>query len=220
MYLRNEVDRYTTDTAAPLSCNNTASYRWDFDNAAHKEIAVLRNFDSYGNETRTTEYGNIDVPGDERTTWHSYFPDTTDYLVSCLAREFSYTGINGTSAAQVQLSDRRIFYDGAITLSNPPGTGLAAGGARCDPTMERVYYDATHYEQSDRAFDSTYGNPMPVIDPAGPTGSAASSTTQHIFGDATHLHETETDLPKSGFKILTSWQSAANPAQSAYDGPS
>src|SRR5207244_3379853 len=65
---------------------------------AGKRTYVGTSYDSYGNRSLVTEYGDYDTTGDERTTRYTYVPNTSAYIVGRPAVVDMFDG-NGTGGA-------------------------------------------------------------------------------------------------------------------------
>jgi RHS repeat-associated protein len=193
--LRSRKDIYTTVSAIPRRCLATTSEEWLHQGAAIKKVKTTREFDVYGNVTRTDDLGNADVTGDEVSTWTGFYPNTTDYLVSCPASEDTYAG-----ATRIALNLE--FYNGATAYTVPP-TG------NCELTRDYAWISATEgYAQTLRSYDA-YGNVLTTTDPVG-------NVTTNTYDPGTQLYIETTQTPIAGLSTMTKWDTVCGvPTQQA-----
>jgi RHS repeat-associated protein len=171
--LKSDITYFTTDTEAPFICQSTSNYAKETVGAQTKTVGVSHSYDVYGNETATTGLGNSDLAGDELTTYHAYFPNTTDYLVGCVAYNDVYSG-----ATRIALDLN--YYDGSTSYSTPPAS-------RCELTLHQDW-NSTSYLANTWVYD-VFGNVISTTDPVG-------SRTDTIYDALTSLYPTNIRLPK------------------------
>lgn len=82
----------------------------------------------YGNQTAVTEEGFIGGIADQkRMVVREYYPNTTTWIVSAVARETVYTGAAGATinpATTVPSSDVRNYYNYSTSWTTPPTKGI------------------------------------------------------------------------------------------------
>jgi RHS repeat-associated protein len=199
--LRKRVEEWTLTTASlPYKALNTASWGYLYSGGSSKRTKVTRTFDSYGNVTQQTEWGNFDASGDERTTQADYAANTTAYIVGLPGRVQVFAG---STTAGTKLAETQTLYDNAAAYTTAPTKG--------DATASRVWLDTTGgYLVSTASYDS-YGNRSSATTPLG-------AVTQYFYDATYHLFLTETRDPlyasDSRHKVTATWDVVcAQPSQ-------
>src|SRR5262249_46779361 len=123
-------------------------------------------YDGYGNVVRTDFSGDGDFLGDELTTSHGFYPNTTAYIVDRPAYEEQYS-----TAGQVKAT--RFVYDGQAAFSLPPIKGSVT------TTME-WYGEQSRWVSTVMTYDA-YGNLTSVTDPTNRTTPTAYDSSYHVF---------------------------------------
>jgi RHS repeat-associated protein len=201
--LRTRIEGSSLDTQVPYRCDATSSEEWLHQGTAISKVKTTREFDLFGNVTKTTDLGkysddpNVNVSGDEVTTT-SYFnivpAHTTLYLVSCPYYETKH------NSAGTMISQRNLIYDGSfhdwVSLT------------RCELTAQLDYDASTTGVYTFYSYDA-YGNRISSSDQNG-------NRTEYSYDPAHNFFVTETRHPKhytnnlglpadTRFKTLTEW---------------
>ncbi len=196
---------YTIDTNLPLICPNTSTRASTYQGAAAKTVKTTRDFDLYGNVSKTIDYGEWTsgtggVSGDEKTTWYTFTPHLNRFVVSCPARAVVRPGINDTAATPQ--SDVRTYYDGVTAFTDPP--------VSCQPWKVRKLLDAADaniYAETSWTYDAFGNRKTETVLTGSPTGSS-SDTTSFTYGTASKLFVTEVQTPAAGLRTQTRWDEA------------
>ena len=192
--LKTEKTGFQINTSVPMSCLESSHESWDrvAGTAAVKKSRVEHSYDLYGNETQTIDYGNLDVAADDVSVLRYFYPNTSDYLVSCPAVVYTYWGV-GTATPIV---GQALYYDNN-SYTVPP--------LRCEQTYEGRMVNSTSWIPSFTKTYDAFGNLRSVTD-------ALNNRTETIYDTATSLLPVETRLPKyfdvvpdMGFKTATNW---------------
>jgi RHS repeat-associated protein len=143
-------------------------------------------YDAYGNVLRESHYGDVNVPGDEKTVERAFIPpNTTDYLVSFPARETIYQGVPSGN----KLAETFFYYDGTGTgacTAAPTGSNSAVTKGKLTKT-ERWLNGGTN-PIGGIEYDPTKGVLLCTRDPLGnkttmvydPTKTFVLSTTNQL----------------------------------------
>jgi YD repeat-containing protein len=192
------LEGYTVDTSAPFTCTNSSTQSKTYAGSSAKTVKLTRVFDLYGNVTTDYDYGNFDVTGDEVTTYHYFYPNTAEYLVSCPAYDDSYAGISGASRIGLHLN----YFDGATSYTAPPAS-------RCEPTLALDWISAAAgYATTSRRYDA-YGNVLTTTD-------AMSNVSTNTYEPTTQLFVTATQSPIATLSTKTEWDTVCGvPTKSA-----
>jgi YD repeat-containing protein len=168
-------DTYTyNETQTPYTALDTDT-KVTYDGTG-KIAEDTRSFDAYGNITQLTELGDISVSNDQVTTFTSYYPNNSAYLVNYPA------GVDiraGTTSNGTLLARRFYSYDGAAAYNNAPVKG--------DVTRVQNWLPSIGLIASTAQYDS-FGNQIAVTDPMG-------SRTEWVYDPAYHIFVTETRDP-------------------------
>jgi RHS repeat-associated protein len=193
--LRTEKSGYTTDTKLPLKCMATSNEVWEHSATAIKKTKITHDFDNYGNDFQTIDYGNLDVVGDEISSYHGYFPNTADYVSTCAGYEQAFEGVGATGKLLAQTLN---YFDGVLDYSIPP--------TRCEITLKYNMTTFGNFATTQMSYDA-FGNLKSSVDPV-------NARTEMDYDAATNLLPTETRLPRYfaatpdlNFKTTTSWDS-------------
>ena len=208
---------YTTDTNFPLICPNTSTRASTYQGAGAqtgKTIRTTRDIDLYGNEFRTIDYGEWAagsgaINGDEKTTWHYFYPHTNQFAVSCSARDVVRPGINDTTV--IPVVDVRTFYEGVTQFTDPP--------LSCQPQKIRKMLDAADanaYAETSWSYD-TFGNKLTE---SVRTGPSSFDTTSFTYGTTSKLFVTRVQTPVAGLRTETQWDEACGKpkAEAGFNG--
>ena len=189
--LRSERHGYAINTSVPLSCQNSSTQNWDYEGLAIKKTKTTHDYDLYGNEVKTIDYGNLDVTGDEATSITELFPNTSAFLTSCAAR--SSTRLGADDAVGKLLSKSETFFDGVFNYATPP--------SKCLATSARNWIAGPGHAVTSASYD-VFGNRVSSKDAVG-----AVSVT--LYDTATNLFPVEQRLPNyatdANFKTTTTW---------------
>ncbi len=130
-------------------------------------------YDSYGNRVKTTEWGDVDIDGDERTVLTDFYPNQTSWIIGREARERLFANSAGTGSP---IQDTLYYYDNANSLDTPPVKG--------ELTRVSRYLDtASGYVNTNYSYDQ-YGNHLTVTDHLGNITTTDYDTKYHIFSTA------------------------------------
>ena len=122
-------------------------------------------YDDYGNVNNVSEYG--DGASVYRRTEHTYYPNTTAWIVNQLALE------RILESGVTVISRTRNFYDGSADYTTPPVKG--------DLTKVDVWQDsATSFTATTNTYDA-YGNRITTQDALHPPTSIEYDSTYRIF---------------------------------------
>ena len=135
-------------------------------------------YDIYGNEVRTTDHGDLDVPGDETTTVTELSPNTSEYIVRKVARRASYAGV-GTGGSK--LRESTFLYDGAGSYATPPLHGLLTNRTAWRNTDDR--HIPLCHQTSCLSYDAC-GNLTQAIDLKGGVSTSTYDGTSHTFPES------------------------------------
>ncbi len=157
---------YTENTAAPYTSVLTTQYDYDCAlTTTCRKVQTSFAYDSYGNVTKTTEYGDTSLSTDNRATERGYVPNTTAYIVAKPSFE------KHTDSAGTIVSQKLIYYDNATSSSTAPTKG--------DATTVKQWNNVTDgYISLGTGFDS-YGNVTSTTDAAGKTKTYFYDDTYH-----------------------------------------
>ncbi|MCX5695021.1 MAG: hypothetical protein NT014_07910 [Candidatus Omnitrophica bacterium] len=131
---------------------------------------VSYEYDDYGNVTKTTQWGDIDVAGDEKSILTDYAINSSSWLVNLPSREriFANSDASGPAAAETQN-----FYDNNVNYSDTPTIG--------DLTRVRRYLNTkSDYAQTLSIYD-VYGNETSKTDPNSNTTNIEYDADYRVF---------------------------------------
>ena len=135
-----------------------------------KQSRETYGYDNYGNKIRTTEWGDVNIDGDERTVITDFYPNETDWIISLEARERLFASSDGTGSP---IQETLYYYDNASNLNTPPSKG--------DITMISRYLDtASGYINTSYSYDQ-YGNRITVADHLGNKTTTDYDAKYNIF---------------------------------------
>ncbi|MFL5259439.1 MAG: toxin TcdB middle/N-terminal domain-containing protein, partial [Hyphomicrobiales bacterium] len=197
--LRKLSSGITQNNVAPFTCQETSTTTAELPDSVNKRTRVSRTFDNYNNVMRLTRNGEVGFTGDESNDASDFYPNLTDYIVSCPGREITRTGSDNSGT---KLKETQHFYAGeTAAYTTPP--------QRCEETQTKAWISGTNYAVSSAVFDA-FGNLYQSFDPV-------SHKTQHEYDQAYNLFEKKTKLPKyfdapadTRFIILQDWDSNGN----------
>lgn len=131
-----------------------------------KRTHVSNQYDTFGNATQVTSYGDYDVAGDELTATWTYSPNQTAYIVSRPATE-SRTAGSGLVASS------EFWYDGAAAVGVAPIKGAT--------TTFREWLDpGSRWVARQTSYD-TVGNPVTTTDATGRSETTIFDPTYAVF---------------------------------------
>ena len=144
-------------------------------------------YDIYGNIKKESRHGDKDVTGDETTIERVFLTNTTDYVVSALARETIYKNLS--VAAVDKLAETLFYYDGTGTgacTAAPTGSNTTVTKGHLTKT-ERWLSGGTN-PISGMEYDPTTGVLLCTRDPLGnkttmtydPTKTFVLTTTNQV----------------------------------------
>ena len=144
---------------------------WEYNGAQpRKHRFTAFEYDGYGNRTRTIEYGDFDVNGDERNTQVVYRPNATSYLVDYPSEVVVRAGV---SVSGTTLQHRRYYYDGQA-LTSAPTLG--------DITRDEQWLNTTGaFVGKTYTYDAATGNMLSQTDALGRTTTYEWATTAGLF---------------------------------------
>ena len=200
-----EIAGFTVDTQVPRICTNTSRESKLYSGATFKSTKQNFTYDLYGNATVVNDYGENVSAGDDKTTWLSFYPNTTDYLVSCPSLQQTYAGINLTAT---KLAESGSYYDGATAYTTPP--------TRCEATTSFAWTTGTSYVSSTQAFDA-FGNVISTTDPVGNRTDQIYDTTYNLFPTETRLPKYFAATPDTRFKTTMTWDMTCQAPLTATD---
>ena len=137
-----------------------------------------------GSRASTAPHG---VTGDERTTYYTYYPNTTAYIVGAPGTKSIYQGncwpgSDCGDATHPLKQQARLYYDGNGSYTTAPIKGAV--------TKKEVWNDQTGTYAASNATLDTYGNVTREVNPLG-------GATTHTFDSTYHAYETQTCSPLS-----------------------
>jgi len=183
----------------------TSTYTYDGD-ASYRQISASYEYDEYGNVTKVTEEGDVNLSGDERETITDYAYNTTDWIVGLPCHVLILDDENN------RISEKWLYYDYNEHWTYAPTKG--------DLTKEEVWLDTIEGRISTTSTYDNYGNVKSVTDARSHTIETDYETTYHTYperitNDAGHVVETTYD-PKTG-QALTSEDPNGQIAETIYD---
>jgi RHS repeat-associated protein len=182
---------FTISNSVPYTCYNSSTTNTTYDpvNAANfKSTKTARQYTIYGEVARDMDYGNLAVTGDELTQWLYYYPNTTDYLVNCLAVKTSSAGI--LSSTNPTLSKSEFRYDGSNYYYVAP--------TRCELTTQVDTVAGSTTVTTQKGYDQTYGNLISTTDAMGNTTTTTYDATWKLFPE-------RVDSPIPALSSKTGW---------------
>ncbi|MBB3571268.1 RHS repeat-associated core domain-containing protein [Rhizobium sp. BK491] len=155
-------------SAKPYTALNTATTTVLTENL-RAELKVARTFDAYANIRLITDYGRVDVSGDELITERFFSPNTSSYIVSRLIAERSQAVGDGP-----YIKYDHFYYDGSTDVWQVPSKGnLTWKLSFMTKTPDRL--SNTYY-----TYDS-YGNRISKVDPMGQRTEWDYEATYHLY---------------------------------------
>lgn len=195
------------NTQAPYTALNVASEASERFGGTLRTTRVERKHDDYGNIIKETLLGATNLQGDERTTFTSFVPNTTAYIVDKPARIRTYSGLEANEADLV--AETRNYYDQDSSYDTPPTRGLPRrvdrrikpGGATDAWAKSHATYDGdgnklteideagdeTRYE-----YDAAYN--LFVVKTTKEMGSVPDEVATATWDAACQLPKEETDI--------------------------
>ncbi len=126
-------------------------------------------YDNYGNRIKSTEWGDVDINGDERTVATDFYPNETNWIIGQEARERLFANSAGTGSP---MQETLYCYDNTDWNTAPTKGEL---------TRIRRYLDTTAgYIDTSYGYDQ-YGNHITITDHLGNTTTTDYDTKYHIF---------------------------------------
>jgi RHS repeat-associated protein len=201
--LKGEWNGFTTNTQAPFRCEQTGHQVNIYDPANVNNVRAIHEdmaYDLYGNLAALNDLGVTDTAGDEKHIHTGYYPNTTDYLVSCPAYSATYAG--APADYSTVLDQQNNYYDGDTTNSASP--------TRCETTLTAKRVSATSWIYPASNTYDAFGNRISTVDGVG-------NRTDTLYDAATNLFPVEVRLPKyfaaspdTSFKTTATWDSVCS----------
>jgi RHS repeat-associated protein len=200
--LSSTLYEYNASAAPPFVSQETGRWEYLYDGVGAacpgncKRTYLSRAYDSWGNLTLETSYGDYDVAGDERTTQTVYVPNQSDYLVGLPAAVQTFAG----TFAQGDLLEQTLYcYDGQARWDQAPPAG--------NRTQTLRWHDqSASYTVSRDDYDA-FGNVIVHADETGGRDNVTFDATYHAFAQLRtnavgHLTLTDWD-PVCGVPLRT-----------------
>ncbi|MCX4964401.1 polymorphic toxin-type HINT domain-containing protein [Streptomyces sp. NBC_00654] len=113
-----DLEAYLTGTLKEEERTSTAS--------GTRTTSLTRTFDGYGQVTSESDTGDTAKTGDEKCTTTTYVANTTSRLLDVVAQKKTVAALCGDAAGTGSvISDERMYYDGATSLTAVPSKGDA-----------------------------------------------------------------------------------------------
>jgi RHS repeat-associated protein len=162
-YAENSTPPYTSllTQSDEYECNGSTTCR---------QKRTQLTYDGYGNVTKTDEYGDMAIGGDERTTSRWYIYNTSAYIVSLPAYETVFAGI-GTGGTSVALT----FY----TYDTNTNFGYAPTVGDLKKVERRIDQTGT-FATTLMQYDS-YGNVIATTDARGYSSTVQYDLAYHLY---------------------------------------
>lgn len=163
----------------PYSALNTQTYTRLTEAAVSLDLAVTRQFDSWGNMVLKADLGRVDVTEqDETSTRWSFSPNTSAFITSLPHTEQVFASSTGTGTLV-----KRTFtcYDGAAACVTQPTKGNVT------KTLELVK-ESPASNQTTTYTNDTYGNQLSQVD-------AVGNRTEWTYDGDFHLYPEEEKSP-------------------------
>ncbi|MGH3713696.1 MAG: polymorphic toxin-type HINT domain-containing protein [Micromonosporaceae bacterium] len=172
---------------------------------SHRYTESATTFDGYGMPTQIDDLGDVSTPGDDLCTRHTYVRNTGAWALANVSRTEAVSvacGITPTRPGDV-VSDQRMYYDGATSLTTPPTRGLLTQaetlGSWGDTGPSYVVTTKATYDAHGRtatatdalgrvtttAYTPQTGGPVTAITTTNPAGHASTKTLNRAWGNAT-----------------------------------
>ncbi|GIF18204.1 RHS repeat-associated protein [Actinoplanes tereljensis] len=230
-YVENQVTYAQTALGVDGSRGwRTTSGRTDFDQ-------------TYGTVNWSQEDGDVGKTGDEKCVAYTYNRNTAKNLITLVSRTLTTALTCGTSPSSVDdvISDERVFFDGATSLTTVPTFGSATMSDRLKdwaPSTGTVWQTTTKatYDSTGRVVSGTdlkgnltqttytpaVGGPVTGVSTKNPLGWISTSNNNPYWGSATKTTDPNSritaDVDYDGLgRVLRVWQlgwnRADNPAK-------
>jgi RHS repeat-associated protein len=185
LYAQSQTDVTYNCAANPYYALATGEWEYTYDPNninTYKRTYENLSYDTYGNITKTIDYGDYDVTGDETTGLLSFNYNTSAYLVSDHASETTYAG---TTTGGTMLAQTLNYYDcDPVTLQNCNNSAAPTKGLlnRADEYLNQQSYSnsTSSYLTTKSLFDS-HGNVTDVYDPNNNHTSTSYDTTYGVY---------------------------------------
>jgi RHS repeat-associated protein len=167
--------QYAESSAAPFTSVLSQQDDYTCNLTSHcRDKRVSYSYDSYGNQTQATEYGDLAVIGDGRMTVTSYVPNTTAYLVNLPSAVTIYSGLlSSPTVSPPKVKQTTYYYDGATSATSAPTQGLLS---RTDAWNDQSNTIVTTTQLYD-----AYGNPTVFTDARGQSTTKTYDPTYHLY---------------------------------------
>jgi YD repeat-containing protein len=134
---------------------------WD-GNSSKKQTKNAFEYDNYGNQTKTLEYGDLGKNGDERTSEIKYSYNPSKNILAKVKSQRTYKGLSTSNSVTISYTTN--YYDGNTNLSDPPSIG--------DLTESRTYHQFPGGEEGNGFYAvktkyNRYGSPVETEDALG-----------------------------------------------------
>jgi RHS repeat-associated protein len=159
------------------------SYTYQPTNSSvYKRTYENLSYDVYGNVTKTIDYGDYDVTGDETTVSVNFNYNTSVYLVADAASGATYAG---TTTGGTMLAQTLHYYDcDPVNLQNCSNSAAPTKGLlnRVDEYLNQQSYSnlTSSYVTTKSLYDS-HGNPTDMYDANNNHTSVAYDTTYSVY---------------------------------------
>ncbi|MGH3737726.1 MAG: RHS repeat domain-containing protein [Micromonosporaceae bacterium] len=170
----------------------------------HQVTETVSTYDGYGMPTQVEDRGDVATATDDLCTRSTYVRNTTAWILSNVSRtETVSVGCAATPARPADVvTDQRMYYDGATSLSTAPTKGLMTRVETLDSwdtgpvyvIANTASYDAhgravTATDALGRTTETTYtpatGGPVTAVTTKNPAGHIATKTLNPAWGNAT-----------------------------------
>lgn len=127
-------------------------------------------YDDYGNNIKTVNWGDIDISGDERSILTDYSINTSSWIINLPSRQRTFAN---STASEPKISETQYFYDNNVNYTDLPSKG--------ELTKIKKYLDTkSGYIQDLLSYDA-YGNVISKTDPNGNITNIEYDEIYHIF---------------------------------------
>jgi YD repeat-containing protein len=167
-----------TDAAHFIAVDETKGYTYDASGANPKETRSVFSYDSYGNVTRETHYGDTANPADDYLVDRAFFANANAWIVDRMQWQRIFAG-NVRTADGTEQAMAAYGYDGLALFTGIPVNGNLTTAAVYH-TISASYTDPANFFTATTQYDSL-GRPTVSTDANG-----RSTTTRYhsVYGYA------------------------------------
>ncbi len=169
--------RYT-DAAHFTAVGEARSYAFDASGANPKETRSVFSYDSYGNTTRETHYGDTANPADDYLIDRAFFANTSAWIVDRVQWQRVFAG-NVRTADGTEKAMAAYGYDGLALWTGVPVKGNLTTAAAYH-TISANYTDPANYYTTATQYDSL-GRPTVSTDA---NGRSMTTSYHSVYGYA------------------------------------